>query len=338
MKKIFIKLLEQPKIIIPSVFIVAIIIGAISYRFIGQAPVVTLSRDSNLATSTVKSTENSVDLAFSKSGRLGTVSVTVGNVTKKGDILASLDAGDAWGVVNQAKGALELAKAQYASMDVQYANAKKQQDVLVANAHRTLLSSNLVAIASKKDYENSTAVIDNNQIPQISGTYTCDKEGRYEIEPYQSMAVSGYSFTFTGLESGNGDVAHYTPQAFGVCGLFIQFPVGYSTNFVKWAIEIPNTKSPSYATNKNAYDLAVATRDGILKQLEANLGKNGSSDANVGQATINSAKGAYDATLAAYQNNLITAPMDGVITFVDSHLKVGQSVTANKVLITIIKK
>ncbi len=333
MKNKLIKLLEKPKIVIPAVFIIAVIIGAISYRFIGQAPVAMLSNDVNLASSSVGSTDNSVDLAFSKTGRLGAIGVSVGSLVKKGDILASLDAGDSLGAVNQAKGALELAKAQYASMNVQYANTKTQQDVLVANAYRTLLSSNLVAVS-----KDNSVNVDSSQAPQISGTYTCSKEGSYEIDQYASGVSSGYSFTLSGLENGTGNVVYNTPQPLGSCGLFIQFPAGYSYGFVRWIINIPNTRSPGYVANKNAYDLAVATRDQVLKQFEANLGENGSYNANIAQAAVDSAQGAYETALAAYRNNLIVAPIDGVVTFVDSDLKIGQSVNANKTVITIVKK
>ncbi len=337
MKNTIIKFLERPKIVIPIVSTVAIVAGVILYGSIGHAPIVRLSEKMNESATSTEVSDNSLDLAFIKAGRLSSVGVSVGDIVKKGEVLASLDAGDALGVVDQTKGALELAKTQYASMNVQYANVKKQQDVLVANAYRTLLSSNLIAepVWSNSDF---IAVIDNNQTPQITGSYVCDKEGQYEVEPYGSGAPSGYSFTFKGLESGSGAVTHYTPQSLGECGLSIQFPTDYVSNYEKWIINIPNKKSSSYVANKNAYDLAVANRDQALKQLEANLGKNGSSEANTAQAAIDVAEGAYQTALATYQNSLIVAPMDGIVTFVDSHLKVGQSVSANKTLITIAKK
>jgi hypothetical protein len=170
----------------------------------------------------------------------------------------------------------------------------------------------------------------------VSGTYSCDREGTYEIYPYTSGAASGYSFEFKGLEHGTGAVAYYTPQSFGTCGLSIIFPAGYQFDeSIKWVITIPNTRSASYAANKNAYDLALATRDQVLKQLEANLGKGSSADANVAQASIDAAEGAYEVAQAAYNNTLIVAPADGTVSFVDDHLNVGETIPANKVVITI---
>ena len=195
MKKIL-NIIHRPKIFIPSIILVAIAILVGFYNYVGQKPVVVLPTDTSMQTySSNGSYADSVDLAFPKVGRVAAVSVKVGDTVKKGDVIASLDANDALGAINQAKGALELARAQYASLDVQYMNAKNQQDTLVANARRTLLSSGLVAIANNTD-KNNTYAIDNNQVPIITGTYSCDKEGPYEINPYSSAGTdSGYSFS-----------------------------------------------------------------------------------------------------------------------------------------------
>ncbi len=335
MKKIIAKILHKPKIVITIFLIGAIVIVVLFYNKIGQAPTISLSFPNDPTSSSVEISGNSTNLSFVRSGRLSSVSVHVGDFVRQGEILASLDASDLAGAVDQAKGALDLARAQYSSLDVQYSNAEKQQDLLVANAYKTLLSSNLSAVAQDKYNTNQT--IDDSQAPQISGTYSCDKEGSYEVTPYSSGVPSGYSFNFTGLESGTGNVTYHTPQALGSCGLFIQFPTGFYSSS-KWIIDIPNKRSPMYVANKNAYDLAVTTRSQVLNQFEANLGKNGSSDANIAQAAINSASGSYETALAAYNNTTIVAPIDGMVSFIDSHLKVGESVVANKTLITIVKK
>lgn len=336
MKKHIIRALNKPRIVTFSSLIIALMIGGALYTQVGRAPIVNLPATQGLTNTTDETLGNSVDLSFIKAGRVSNVFFTNGSQVKKGDIIATLDSSDVLGTLNQAKGALELAKAQYASLDIQYANAKKQQDLLVLNARRVLLSSNITAIA--KDRYNTNELNDSKQIPQITGTYTCDKEGIYDLTPYTSGVQSGYSFNFTGLENGTGNVTYHTPQPLGSCGLMIQFPEGYYASSEKWIIEIPNKRSSTYVTNKNAYDLAIANRDQVLSQYEANLGKNGSSDANIARAAVSSAEGAYEAAQAAYNNTTIVAPIDGTITFIDSHLKVGQTINANKTLITISKQ
>ena len=330
----FTQLIHKPKIVIPLVAIIALIVGVLFYGSVGRAPIVTLPTDTSLQNTGMSSAE-SVDIAFLQAGRIATVNVREGDHVQAGETLATLDSSTAVGALNQAKGALELAQAQYASLNVQYANAQKQQDVLVDNAHRVLLSSGLAAVAENKT-GSAVQAVDDNQTPQISGTYNCDKTGSYEVDPYPSGGVTGYSFDVKGLETGSGAVTYYTPQPLGSCGLYILFPAGYIFDpKIKWVIDIPNTRSASYATNKNAYDLAVATRDQVLKQLEANLGKNGSSSANVAQATIDAAEGSYEIAAANLKNTIIIAPVSGTISFVDDHLKSGESAVPNKTVITI---
>lgn len=322
---------SKPKIIIPIAVVIAVIIGAIAYRSVGKAPVVNVPADQTVASANVvaaDSSNNSVDLAFPQAGRVASVSVKTGDRVTKGQILATLDSGSAAGAVTQAKGALELAQAQYASLDVTYANAKKQQDVLVANAYRMLLSGGLTAVPS---------VQDDSHVPTITGTYSCGSEGSYEIAPYASGATSGYSFKYSGLESGGGAVTFSTPQPLGTCGLYVSFAPGFS-GATKWTVSIPNAKSASYVANKNAYDLAMTTRDQVLSQYAANLGKNGSSSANTAKAAVDSAQGVYQAAVGNYQNYLIVAPTSGTVSFVDADLKAGQSVTQNKAVISITTK
>jgi multidrug resistance efflux pump len=318
---------NNPKLAIPVVLVVVAVAGFFIFRSVGKAPVVNIPTSNNVASGTIvtQSTANSVDLAFAASGRVANVDVNVGDRVTKGEVLATLDTSAASGTVTQARGALELAQAQYASLDVQYANAKQQQDVLVENAYRTMLSSGLAAIPS---------VQDDSHIPTISGTYTCDTNGSYVITPYSSEANSGYSFKYSGLESGTGEITFSTPQPLGTCGLYITFQQGFSAA-TNWTVTIPNTESADYVTNKNNYDLAVATRDQVLSQYAANLGQNGSSAADTAKAAVDSAEGAYQSAVGAYQNDVIIAPADGTVSFIDDNLKVGQSVTQNETVISI---
>lgn len=322
---------NNPKVAIPAILVIAVIAGFFTFRSVGKAPIVNIPAASSTQTDgtvVTNSSDNVFDLAFPKGGRVSTVSLQVGAHVTKGQVLATLEANDALGGVTQAKGALELAQAQYASLDVQYANAKKQQDVLVQNAYRTMLSNGLAAVPT---------VQDDSHTPTISGTYSCDSTGSYVIAPYASGTNSGYSFTYSGLEKGGGEITFNTPQPLGTCGLFVTFQKGFS-GATKWTVSIPNTQSASYVTNKNNYDLALTTRDQVLSQYAANLGKNGSSAANTAKAAVDSAEGVYQAALGAYQTNVIVAPVNGTVSFVDQDLKSGQSVTANKTVISITTK
>jgi multidrug resistance efflux pump len=316
----------KPVLAISSTFVVAVIVGAIILPSIGKPPVVSLVPADSIDT-TVADSGTSIQLSFQASGRVAAVNVAKGAAVAKGQVLASLDTSVASGVVSQAKAALDLAKAQYGAASLQYQNAETQQDTLVNNAYRTLLSSGLQA--------RPIGVIDESHNPIVSGTYTCTTEGSYEIDLYASGAASNYSFNLSGLENGTGNVTYGAPQPLGACGLYITFVPGFSGGD-KWTIDIPNTNTSSYQARKNAYDLAVATRQQTLSQLSASIGQNSStSDANVANAAISVAEGAYQSALAQYANNIITAPAAGIVSFVDTSLQVGQSISAGQRVITI---
>lgn len=316
------KILSKPKIVIPVFFIIGIFATIIGFRYIGQAPVVNIKNSENIPIAS----GDGIDLSFIKTGKIESVLVSEGQEVKKGDILAKLSATDVEGTISQAKGALDLAEAQYSSLNSQYKTTKKQQDMIVLNNYQTMLSGGLEGTPDKQT--------DNKVV--ISGTYTCGKEGMYNIDPYKSSdSDTGYSFTYSGLESGVSAVKYENAIPLGKCGLQIKFVRGdYFNENINWTVNIPNTNSATYLANKNTYDLSVTTREKILSDLATNIGSD-NQEMSVARAGVDAARGAYEAALGAYENSLIRAPMDGVITFVDSNLKVGQGVVANKLVISI---
>lgn len=341
MKNPMFAFLSKPKIAVPLIGAIIIIAGFFAYRSIGNAPatasIPTVSTSAASATIPAQQTEKStIDLSFSKGGRIEAVLVKEGDAVHSGQVLARLSAPDAQGAISQTKGALDLAQAQYASLNSQYQTTKKQQDQIVSNAYRTLLSSGLAAVPNKDD----------PNAPTVSGTYTCDKEGSYIMKIYATGSESGYTIEYSGLESGNTAVKHDAPVLLGACGIQLQFPMNaYYRNDTLWTISIPNTKSSVYLANKNAYDLAVANREKVLSDLATTIGRNpeGSADSvstgnSIAKAQVEAAQGAYEAALGAYQNNIITAPVNGIVTFIDKDLKVGQAATPNKAALSITVK
>jgi len=313
---------HKPKIIIPIAALIALVAGVLLYGKVGVPPTVVLP-DTSLQ-QIVSGSE--VRLSFPKIGRVEEVLVSAGETVRKGQVLARLADPQVQGAITQAKGALDLARAQYALLNNQYSTTKKQQDLLVENAYRTLLSSGLEGVPDKQD---ATA-------PIISGSYACSKEGSYTLKPYASNDNdSGYSIQYSGLEQGVIGVKYDNPVSLGSCGLQVKFTPGSRINTsVTWTILIPNTHSTSYLANKNAYDATVSAREKVLADLAATIGE--SNESSVAKAQVSAAEGAYAAAAGAYQNNVITAPADGTISFVDEDLKVGQAVVANKTLITIV--
>jgi multidrug efflux pump subunit AcrA (membrane-fusion protein) len=325
MKKSILAILNKPKATISVAFVVAIILGVWLYPIVGRAPKtdVVLPFDG----SANAMSDNTISLSFPKSGRVESVLVKKGDTVQKGQVLATLSAPDTLGVVSQTKGALALAEAQYAALDLNYANTKKQQDIIVDNAYQTLLKTTPEAVAKDEATDNYTKTY---PTPVISGNYLLGKEGTITIKTY--AAVGGMSFVASGLvDDSNTITTNAVP--IGDSGLSIHF-IGTIDPNLTWTIQIPDTRSAAYAANKNAYDLAVVNRDKILSELAQNIGT-GDGQASVAKAQVEAARGAYQAALGAYQSNVITSPITGTVDFVDDNLKIGQSVSSGKAVVSI---
>ncbi len=208
----------------------------------------------------VVSTDGSIQhltLGFLVGGRIKSVSVHVGDIVKAGDILATLDAGNAEGALTQAKAAYALAEANYqkvingatgASIDVAKAavntaqinldQAKTQQDLLVANAYANLLNSTPQALPASGANDSSA--------PVISGNYTLGKEGNININIFPTGEPT---FSVSGLTTGSGTVSTGTPQKLGNSGLYIKFPSTTNISTLEWTISIPNKQAPNYLAN-----------------------------------------------------------------------------------------
>jgi multidrug efflux pump subunit AcrA (membrane-fusion protein) len=284
--------------------------------------------------STDKSASKDLTLAFLVGGKIKSVSVKIGDVVKAGNVLASLDAENAVGAVNQAKGAYDTAEANYqkvingatgTTVDVAKAAVNttqvnldeitKQQEVLVENAHRTLLNSFPMAqIVS--DYSG-------NDAPTVSGTYECDKEGSYDLKTYGSS--SGISVNYSGLEKGTLLLTD-VPRPLGNCGLFLSFDKNKQLfSGLEFNIQIPNTNASNYDANNNAYQSALQTKEQAIAAAQAALDQANVSlesvvagarpeDVAAAQAQVESTQGALQIAESAYNNTIITAPANGTIT------------------------
>lgn len=197
---------------------------------------------------------------------------------------------------------------------------RETEALKVANARANLLSTGLSAQTSDGQ-EDATP-------PSVSGTYTCSEEGSYEITVYRSNADSGFSFTFSGLESGTAAVTTEQPSALGSCGLFLQFSAGDRYSNTSWTIAVPNERSASYITLKNAYELALRQQAANIASAETarDLAENQAVAANAGprveamvraNATIQAAQARIAAIDASIADTSITAPFAGTITNVD---------------------
>ncbi|MCX6755638.1 MAG: efflux RND transporter periplasmic adaptor subunit [Candidatus Nomurabacteria bacterium] len=279
-----------------------------------------------------------LNLSFNKSGVVKSLKVKVGDTVQSGQILATLDQGQAQASLTQARGGLMSAQAKYGSSSTNNGNAlsevsftsaqidleniKKAQDILVDNAYRTLLNSTLQAEAiNQQDFYDA---------PIITGNYTCQKEGTYNLSTYGSMG--GVSINYYGIENGNILITD-APRALGNCGLFLSFDkTKILQTSIDFEINIPNKHSVDYLKNYNAYqdalkarDIAVSNAESVLAQKKAEL--------SVGGAEIVFAQGVLQSAEATYEDTIIRAPANGTVTMVD--IKYGELANAGKSVITV---
>jgi HlyD family secretion protein len=298
--------------------------------------------------SVIAASDGHLTLAFLASGRVDNVPVKVGDPVQKGQVLAALEPGNAAGAITQARAAyaaaqasydkllngasgpaVDVAKAAVATAQTSLDQTKRQQDTLVANARRKLYSDDLIATP---EGDTPTGIA-----PIVSGAYSDERTGEYHIFFEDYNVFQNEEFSFSGLEKGKSDRSDL-PEALGTRGLQIAFPDAHYLSQYSWAVEIPNTGGANYATNLNAYQSALQTRDqavavaeAALTQAKASLAQTVATarpeDIASAQAQVESARGSLQIAEAAYGNTVIKAPVAGVVTAV--HISVGQIASAN---------
>ncbi|MCA9353789.1 efflux RND transporter periplasmic adaptor subunit [Candidatus Nomurabacteria bacterium] len=291
--------------------------------------------------------EVDLDLAFQVGGYVDEIRKPLGSVVKEGDIIATLELLEENATLTKARGALLKAEAEYeqalsitsgediAKLELELENEKARQDILVDNAYRTLLSSDLEAVP--------TSSLSTNTPPTITGVFTGGIEGDYKV--YISLKTSSPtngSFHYTGLEKDLEEVSIVAGKALplGTYGLYIEFPddFSYGESDTDWVISIPNKKSSSYTTNYNAYILAQNTREQTISELEADLEikkqETSNGDTKIAYANLVSAQGDYQSALASYEKGVIRAPVPGKVTRVS--IKPGELVQSFESVVSLL--
>ncbi len=281
---------------------------------------------------------STAELAFSTGGIIESIAVHEGDIVAQGQTLATLSHNDVKADYQDAQAAVLIAQADRnelvngirseerdvakTNLDIakeDLARITKEQNDKVANALRTLLSSDLEARPAKSDNDDTP--------PTVAGTYTC-AEGLYTLDVFSSSARSGYSYRLTGLEEGTYTAYTEAPSLLGKCGLTIQFYPNVSYGGSKWIIDIPNTQDASYVINRNAYSLAVIQRDNAIHEAEQKLTlaqqnntlENATPRAEAlsrAEAKVLQAEARRSAVEAQIQDHILTAPFPGTVTNIE---------------------
>lgn len=280
--------------------------------------------------------EDAANLSFPTSGLVTDVFVAAGDTVVKGQLLATLGAAEL--VAERASAAATLRDALAGRSELEAGPTAEARAVTAAtvaaaetaleetiaterekvrNARAALLSNDLGALSTDSGEEAPA--------PTVTGSYTCTTEGAYTVSLYRSGADSGYSYTISGLEGGTGEASTDQPAPLGSCGLYLQFSDGENYSNSEWVIAVPNTRSSTYTTYQNAYELALrqeeqnvaaakntlaiaqnqATADNAAPRVESLIKAN---------ASVQAAQSRIAAIDAKIANASIAAPFDGVIT------------------------
>ncbi|MCB9816862.1 HlyD family efflux transporter periplasmic adaptor subunit [Candidatus Nomurabacteria bacterium] len=300
-----------------------------------------------VSVSGVAEAEQTAELAFPVGGIVEEVLVDTGDVVEKGDIIAKIDARTLYADRQDAAAAVATAVANrdellsgltdsardlvaenLATAKEALSTTKENEAQKIANAYQALLSSGLT-VYSNDDTEDATP-------PTVSGTYTCNQEGSYTLEVFLSKSESGYSYRLSGIETGTYVISTEQPVPLGTCGLRIIFDADSIYNRSVWHIDIPNTKSSSYITNRNAYALAqtqaesaillaeqaVAVAEADATNQNAPARSEAITRANAAVAQAQARLNRIDATIA---DRTLRAPFSGTITNID--ILPGETVT-----------
>lgn len=301
-----------------------------------------------------------VELAFERGGKIAELPVEAGTQVRANDILIKLDASQQTADLNAAYARLDAEKIRLSELingadDTSLAvtqtsveaaktaleNAERnlseviaQQDQFVANAEKTLRSSDLEAYLISDEQAGVGASFD---APTVTGTYGHEEEGVYMIELYNSSAPSGASFRVWGLETDTRSVSTVNPVQVGTRGLYIQFPEDFASR-TRWEIQIPNTRSQTYLSNLNAYnavldarDVAITAASNAVAAARAGVNQSQTQYTQVSQsarnehidaqrALIRQMEAAVEAAQVSLNNTVIYAPFDGIVTAVTGEI------------------
>jgi HlyD family secretion protein len=280
--------------------------------------------------------QNAAALSFPVTGIVASVSVREGDTVRQGDPLITLeraaliaDRQNALAELRRAEAdraeliagprpeARDITATEVTNAEATLARTERTELERVSTARRTLLSSDLAALSINPGEDAPP--------PIVSGTYRCEREGEYLVSVFRSAAESGFSYRLSGLETGTQSAFTTQSGPLGSCGLRLQFIPGGGYGNSEWVIAVPNTNSPSYIANLNAYDLALKQAENAIRTSEETVAlalqratlENASprSEALVrANAAVASAAARLAAVDAALGERVLTAPFDGLVT------------------------
>lgn len=305
-----------------------------------------------IAVSGTATVDDIIPLSFPKGGTVsgvfvsrgdevatGTILATVGDTALQADYAASLaETTRLRAVRNELLAGQTAEEATVTDSTVKKAeialtNTIRTETARVEAARTTLYNTGLTAIATNPDTGATP--------PTITGSYTCTAEGVYRLELYRSGTLSGYSYRYSGIETGVNNASTNQSNPLGECGLRLQFAADTNYSNAVFTITIPNTASPTFAANQALYEQAkvqeeaninaarqaldLALDQGTLTTAGPRVERLIAANANVAAAEARLTKASF-----ALSESALRAPSTGIVT----EIKVtnGQTVSVTPVL------
>ena len=375
MKQKILKLLSAPKIVVGVVFVIALAVGGASYAFnksMREECFAKLNSISQDPTAESSSSPQDLTLAFAMGGRIKDVFVKTGDTVPAGTVLASLDAENAIGAINQAKAAYLAAQTAYDKL----LNGASTPDIGVSqaavNVASTALSNaeqNLIRdLSLAYNNVNSIILLNTNGLfsnPQ-SNTPTFGIVGlvqtnnqlvnninseRLEI----NNDLSTWQSDVSSVNQNNIDVvvAHslaymtkirsYLTDMLDTLTSYTQISVGgsplvltASQQSVTGAKVVVDAAYTSITNDIQAIKSAKSSLDQANAALTLKQSPARIEDIEMAKAQVESTQGALQVAQGAYNNTIIVAPFNGKITNVS--IAAGQIATPGVAAIEILSK
>ena len=279
---------------------------------------------------------NQVDLKSLVSGNISYIGSKNGNFINKGKIILSVSSYDAQKQVRDAELSLKQSKLNLDNLSNPLDDYNKK---LLENNIQTEEQNIKI---SKTNYLNSNLQLNplysfSTNLPILSGSYNCDKEGKY------IFTYNGQDISFSGLEDGYILVNYDTPRKIGNCGLYLTLKSG--VNYVvnsSWELNIPNNLSNNYINTKTQYENNLANSQNKITQYKAQLNKESVTNFDLSSAKLNYEQKLNSLADAKYNlsNYSIVAPFDGILTsftsnagdYISQGSKIGTIATSKKII------
>ncbi len=374
MADFFKKIFSQPKLVITAVGIIALAIGGVSTLIHTETLKNIFQQQLPVATTTVNGEVSSkyLTLAFPVGGRIKNVSVKIGDQVVAGQVLASLDAGSSLGSINQAEAAYTVAQTNYDKLvngastpDKEVSQAAvASATTALANAKQNLLRDLTLA------YNNvNTAVLSNTNgmfsnpetaSPQfyIAGTMQTSQQLVSDINNQRvevNTALRMWSDETSDLDQGTviktvKNTTSYIVTSRAYLSSILSVLTSYTqisasgnqstvTAYQNSVISAKTAVDAAYTTITNDVQM-VNSAQAALDQANAALALKQAparaEDLAIAKAQVESTQGALQIAQAAYDNTIITAPVNGTILSVV--ITAGQIASANTTAIEMSSK